>query len=84
MEWYEASLHVANEALEWVMSYNESEVLAEDDGGKTLRMRFPSFRAAVQQITGWARSVRVIDPPDLRSALADHARELLAFYEASV
>jgi predicted DNA-binding transcriptional regulator YafY len=83
VEWYEATLHVFNEALEWVMSYNECEVLAEDDGGKTLRMRFPSFRAAVQQIGGWARSVRVLDPAELRSAMTEHARDLLAFYEAN-
>jgi predicted DNA-binding transcriptional regulator YafY len=84
MDWYQATLHVSNEALEWVMSYNESEVLAEDDGGKTLRMRFPSFRAAVTQIAGWARNVRVLDPPELRQALAEHARDLVAFYETSV
>jgi predicted DNA-binding transcriptional regulator YafY len=84
MDWYEATLHVLNDALEWVMSFNECDVLSEDDGGKTLRMRFPSIRAAVQQIGGWARSVRVLEPPELRQAMAEHARDLLAFYDTNV
>lgn len=80
MEWYDATLHVALEALEWVMSYNESTVIEGDERGKTLRMRFPSFRASVSQIAGWGNSVRVVEPPELRQALAEHARELLAIY----
>lgn len=83
-DWYEATLHVMSEALEWVMSYSECDVLAEDDAGKTLRMRFPSFAAAVRQIAGWARSVRIVEPPDLRTALAEHARDLIAFYETPI
>lgn len=83
MEWYDATLHVSTDVLEWVMSYNEHEVLSIDDAGKTLRMRFPSFRMAVYQIVGWGTNVRVLDPPELLQALAEHARELLAFYGAS-
>jgi predicted DNA-binding transcriptional regulator YafY len=80
-EWYEATLHVANDSLEWVMSYNDATVLEADDRGKTLRMRFPSFRAAVNQVAGWGGDVRVLDPLQLIQAVAQHARELLARYE---
>src|SRR5579884_1412475 len=38
MEWFEAVLHVTNEALEWVVSSNENSILASDEHGKTLRM----------------------------------------------
>lgn len=84
MEWFEATILVANVAVEWVMSYNDSEVLASDDLGKTLRMRFPSFRDAVHQIAGWGKNVRVLGSPELHQALAEHARELLSVYESSV
>jgi len=74
-----------NEMLEWVMSYNDAEIVSSDEGGKTLHMRFPSFRAAVYQIAGWGKNVRVLVPPELHQALAEHARELLAIYtDASV
>ena len=78
-EWYDATLHVRSEMLEWVMSY-DAEVLSSDDDGKTLRMRFPSFRSAVSQIAGWGKSVRVLVPPELHQAVIEHARELLAIY----
>lgn len=80
IEWYDATVHVALEALEWAISYNESTVIEGDERGKTLRIRFPSFRAAVFQIAGWGNSVRVVEPPELRQALAERARELLAIY----
>jgi predicted DNA-binding transcriptional regulator YafY len=79
-EWYNATLHVANDALEWIMSYNACEVVGEDGAGKTLRMRFPSFRDAVSQLAGWGISVRVFEPPELLQALATHARDLLTIY----
>jgi predicted DNA-binding transcriptional regulator YafY len=81
MEWYEATLHVDNDSLEWIMSYGDATVLESDERGKTLRVRFPSFRAAVNQVAGWGGDVRVLDPQQLIQALADHARELLARYE---
>jgi predicted DNA-binding transcriptional regulator YafY len=80
-EWYNATLYAANDALEWIMSYNTCEVISEDDAGKTLRMRFPSFRDAVSQVAGWGINVRVLEPAELLQALATHARELLAVYE---
>jgi predicted DNA-binding transcriptional regulator YafY len=80
MEWFEATIHVAAVALEWVMGYGENEVLASDDDGKTLRMRFPSFRDAVHQIAGWGKSARALAPPELLEGLAEHARELLERY----
>lgn len=80
-ETYEATLHVRHDSLEWVTSFNENEVLSEDEHGKTLRMRFPALRAAVHQIAGWGMNVRVLDPAELLAALADHAREMLARYE---
>ncbi|HEY9179717.1 MAG TPA: YafY family protein [Candidatus Baltobacteraceae bacterium] len=80
MEWFEGTIHVSDMALEWVMGYNDNEVIATGEGGKTLRMRFPSFRDAVQQIAGWGKNVRVLGPPELHQALAEHARELLALY----
>jgi predicted DNA-binding transcriptional regulator YafY len=80
MEWYVATLYVANDSLEWVMSYNVAEVVASDESGKTLRMRFPSFRDAVREVAGWGGAVRVLDPAQLLQALAEHARELLARY----
>ena len=83
-EWYEVTLHVTGDAAEWVMSYNENEVLGEDEGGKTLRMRFHSLREALYQASGWGSRVRVLDPPELLQALAEHAREMLALYTPSV
>ena len=84
MEWFEGTIHVSDIALEWVMGYNDNEVIATGDGGKTLRMRFPSFRDAVHQIAGWGKNVRVLGPPELHQALAEHARELLALYAPNV
>lgn len=78
---FEAMLHVAADALEWVASFNEHQIVGEDERGKTLRIRFPSLPAAVHQIAGWGSSVRVLEPPELHGALADHARELLSMYE---
>ena len=80
MEWFEGTIHVAAVALEWVMGYNDNEVLASDDDGKTLRMRFPSFRDAVHQIAGWGKNVRALEPPELLAALTEHAQELLSLY----
>lgn len=84
MEWYEATLHVSNDSLEWVMSYNEAEVLETQEHGKMLRMRFPSFRAAVYQVAGWGSNVRVLSPQELIQALTEHARELLLHYEEKI
>lgn len=78
---FEAILHVANDSIEWVMGYNEATVITTDGQGKTMRMRFPSLRAAVWQVAGWGSGVRVLDPAELMRALAEHARELLARYE---
>lgn len=79
-EWFEATLHVATDWCEWVMSYNEHNVLGEDENGKTLRMRFHSLREAVYQAASWGSRVRVLDPAELLQALAEHAREMLALY----
>ena len=79
-EWFEATLHVATDWCEWVMSYNEHQVIATDEQGKTLRMRFHSMREAVYQAASWGARVRVIDPAELLQALADHAREMLSLY----
>lgn len=83
-EWYEATVHVTPDALEWVTSYAENEVLSEDAGGKRLRMRFPSLRVAAYQIIAWGKNVRAEGPPELHRAIAEHARELVAMYQASV
>lgn len=80
LEWYEVTLHAAGESAEWVMSYNENEVLSEDEAGKTLRMRFHSIREAIYHIAGWGSRIRVLEPPELLQALAEHARELLTLY----
>lgn len=80
MEWYDATLYVANDSLEWVMSYHDAEIVASDETGKTLRMRFPGFRMAIAQIAGWGKHVRVLAPPELHQALAEHARDLAAHY----
>ena len=82
MEWYDATIYVAADSLEWVMSYNEADVISTDEQGKTLHMRFPSFRMAVYQIAGWGACVRVIEPAHLSQALAEHARALAAQYGA--
>ncbi len=79
-EWHEATLYVPNDSLEWVMSSHDSAVLSEDEHGKTIRMRFPSFGVAVYQIAGWGAAVRALEPPELLQALGRHARELLARY----
>jgi predicted DNA-binding transcriptional regulator YafY len=83
MEWYEAVLHVTNEALEWVVSSNENSIVASDERGKTLRMRFPSQRVAVYHIAGWGTSVRVLEPAELIASVAEHARELVGIYGTS-
>ena len=80
-EEYGALLHVAVEALEWVTPFGDSAVVAEDERGKTLRMRFPSLQAAVCQIAGWGRAARVLEPAELQQALRERAHELLALYE---
>ena len=82
MEWFDAKLHVVTDALEWVMSYNESEVLDANERGKTLLVRFPSFGAAVHQIAGWGARARVLDPLELQAAVVEHARLVLALYES--
>lgn len=80
LEWYEATVHVTAESAEWVTSFQDSELIGEDEHGKTLRMRFHSQRSAVYQIAGWGSNVRVLEPPELSQALAEHAREILALY----
>ncbi len=80
-EEYDALLHIAVEALEWVTPFGDSAVVAEDERGKTLRMRFPSLQAAVCQIAGWGRAARVLEPAELQQALRERAHELLALYE---
>ncbi len=68
MEWFDATLRVTPEALDWVMSFNEFEVLSEDDAGKTVRMRFPSFPAATRQISSWGSNARALAPPRTRTS----------------
>lgn len=82
-EWYEATLHVATDWCEWVMSYNEHDLVGEDEHGKTLRMRFHSLREAIYQTAAWGPRVRVLEPAELLQALAEHAREMLALYTPS-
>lgn len=84
MEWYYATIYVRADAVERIMSYGDIDLISSDEQGRTLRMRFPSFRAAVDQIAGWGAASRVLEPQELCSALAAHARELLALYESGV
>lgn len=80
MDTFVVTVHVAMEALDWVTPYNEGDVLASDERGKTLHLRFPSIRMAAYQILGWGTGVRALDPPELLAALAEHAREIVALY----
>lgn len=77
---FEATVHVLTDWVEWVTSFGEHTVLSTDERGKTLRIRFSSIRSAVHQISGWGTNARVLDPPELLAAMAQHARELLGIY----
>jgi predicted DNA-binding transcriptional regulator YafY len=80
MESIDATLHVATDALEYILAYGNYDVIESTDTGKTIRMRFAAFQVAIYQIAGWGKSVRVIAPDELREALLEHARQLLALY----
>ncbi len=82
MEWYHATLYVRADSMERIMSYGDIDVVSGDERGRTLRMRFPSFRSAVDQIAGFGSAARALDPQELCDALAAHARELLALYQS--
>jgi predicted DNA-binding transcriptional regulator YafY len=82
-ETYEAVLDVQNAALE-VVTFWEHETVAERDDGKTVRVRFPSYKGAVSHVAGWGAQVRVIHPDELRDGVIEYARELLRAYSVSV
>jgi predicted DNA-binding transcriptional regulator YafY len=46
----------------------------------TVRVAFPSFGMAVREAIGWGDAAIALDPPQLRQAIAENARELLTLY----
>jgi predicted DNA-binding transcriptional regulator YafY len=45
-----------------------------------VRIEFPAFEAALHETIGWSEEAVVVEPPELRKRLAEHARALLARY----
>jgi predicted DNA-binding transcriptional regulator YafY len=77
---YDVLLFVAHDELEMITGFYETQVVSEEPDGKTVRVRFPGQRVALWQVAGWGARVRAIDPPDLRTALIEHAHEMLRAY----
>jgi predicted DNA-binding transcriptional regulator YafY len=48
-----------------------------------VRVAFPSFSSAVREAIAWGDAAVVLDPPQVREAITESARELLAIYGTS-
>jgi proteasome accessory factor C len=68
-------------AARWVAEYYPMEdVLADDDGGARVRMRYGDRAWMVRLLLGLGEHVEVLWPADLATARADRATEALAAY----
>lgn len=75
-----AALRLAPTAR-WVAEYYPmEEVLADDDGGARVQMRYGDRAWMVRLLLGLGDAVEVLWPADLADARADRAREALAAY----
>ena len=67
----------------WVAEYYPmEEVLADDDGGARVQMRYGDRAWMVRLLLGLGDAVEVLWPADLAAARAERAREALAAYGA--
>jgi hypothetical protein len=64
---------------DWMRTLAEQTPPASD-GSLTLSLTFDSLEYARTRMLGLGTMVEVLDPPELRAAVADHARRIAAFY----
>ncbi len=75
---YAAIVHADGEALAMLRSFWNAEPVEGDP--LRLRVWFESQRAAVRGLVAWGDTIELIDPPELRAAVAAHARVIAARY----
>ncbi|MBC8162426.1 MAG: WYL domain-containing protein [Roseiflexaceae bacterium] len=79
--WLRFSSAVAERVRESVWHHSQRiENLA--DGGCELRVLVGGVREIRAWVLGWGADVEVLDPPELRADVADHARRMAAHYTA--
>jgi predicted DNA-binding transcriptional regulator YafY len=77
---YDVVMRVSLEAMGEHSSYWETTIISEEPDAITMRVRYPSREFAAMQTLFFGEGVEVLEPPDLKSAIADYARVALARY----
>ncbi|HTX58604.1 MAG TPA: YafY family protein [Verrucomicrobiae bacterium] len=77
---YCVTFAVRLEALEEVTMFWESEIRERTPSEATVLVTFSGREPALYHALAWGASARVLDPPELREAIAARAREALALY----
>jgi predicted DNA-binding transcriptional regulator YafY len=72
-------MRVARHALAEVTSYWRHELL-DDAESPLVRLHVPSLEVAAYQALSWGTAVEVVEPPALRTAIAERARALVERY----
>ena len=83
---YPVVLDVAGRAVDDVTEYWDHEFLDDRAAARSrrasrrIRMAFPSVEVAIAHVVLWGRDVDIVEPADLRTAVAVRARQALAAY----
>jgi predicted DNA-binding transcriptional regulator YafY len=77
---YAVMLVAATEALDRVMAYWPAELLERGERTSRVRISFPEAAAALPQVLAWCDVATVIEPAELRDAVASRARQALRRY----
>jgi predicted DNA-binding transcriptional regulator YafY len=78
----EVTLDVRAGVIEGLVNYWNGEVVAAGGERTTMRVRYPSFEMAVIDVISHGDSVSVIAPAELREAIVERARAVLAHHAA--
>jgi predicted DNA-binding transcriptional regulator YafY len=80
---YPVILRVADDAIEDVTSYWESDAVDEGKRGWTpFRLLFPSLEVAVAHVLAWGERVEALEPAELRSTILARALGAMRRYKA--
>jgi predicted DNA-binding transcriptional regulator YafY len=79
---YPVLVRVANDFIDNVTSYWESQVLESKARSESVLVRiiFPATEVAVHQLVAWGDKVELIEPLDMRDLVVRRAQEVVAHY----
>ncbi|MFY9740014.1 MAG: YafY family protein [Candidatus Cybelea sp.] len=71
------TLHAANDALERITYYWPAQIVSEGEHESIVRVTFPGREVAVFQAIAWSDVATLVEPDELREAIACRARRAL-------